>query len=98
MASLMARSLAGKLQMIYIDPPPGIKFASNFQPRLGDDSKDRTGPTRSWNGQSLPGYLDAQHHLPAYLRPSPWPANGTDSGSIFVQIGGKIFTACERDG
>ncbi|MDW8236738.1 MAG: site-specific DNA-methyltransferase, partial [Bacteroidia bacterium] len=26
--------LAGKVQMIYIDPPYGIKFSSNFQPRI----------------------------------------------------------------
>lgn len=33
MASLARREdLAGKVQMIYVDPPYGIKFASNFQP------------------------------------------------------------------
>ncbi len=32
MASLTKREdLAGKVQMIYLDPPYGIKFASNFQ-------------------------------------------------------------------
>src|SRR6266404_3156904 len=36
MASLAKREdLAGKVQMIYIDPPYGIKFASNFQPEIG---------------------------------------------------------------
>lgn len=36
MASLARReSLAGRVQMIYIDPPYGIKFASNFQPEVG---------------------------------------------------------------
>ena len=36
MASLAHREdLAGKVQMIYIDPPYGIKFGSNFQPELG---------------------------------------------------------------
>ena len=34
MASLGRREdLAGKVQMIYIDPPYGIRFRSNFQPR-----------------------------------------------------------------
>lgn len=34
MASLARREdLAGKVQTIYFDPPYGIKFASNFQPR-----------------------------------------------------------------
>jgi adenine-specific DNA-methyltransferase len=35
MASLARREdLAGKVQMIYFDPPYGIKFSSNFQPQL----------------------------------------------------------------
>ena len=43
MASLARREdLAGKVQMIYVDPPYGIRFASNFQPQLGQrDVKDR---------------------------------------------------------
>ena len=36
MSSLARREdLAGKVQMIYIDPPYGIKFGSNFQPEIG---------------------------------------------------------------
>lgn len=37
MASLSAREseVAGQVQMIYLDPPYGIKFASNFQPQIG---------------------------------------------------------------
>jgi adenine-specific DNA-methyltransferase len=30
---LVKEGLAGKVQMIYIDPPYGIKYRSNFQPR-----------------------------------------------------------------
>ena len=43
MSSLAHREdLAGKVQMIYIDPPDGIKFASNFQPTVFQrDVKDR---------------------------------------------------------
>ena len=37
MSSLARREdLGGKVQMIYVDPPYGIKFASNFQPVIGD--------------------------------------------------------------
>ena len=45
MSSLARREdLAGKVQMIYIDPPYGIKFASNFQPTVFQrDVKDREG-------------------------------------------------------
>jgi adenine-specific DNA-methyltransferase len=36
MASLAQReNLAGKVQMIYLDPPYGIRFGSNFQPETG---------------------------------------------------------------
>ncbi|HLI82524.1 MAG TPA: hypothetical protein VKV17_01330 [Bryobacteraceae bacterium] len=43
MSSLARREdLAGKVQMIYIDPPYGIKFASNFHPEIGKrDVKDK---------------------------------------------------------
>ena len=43
MASLAQREdLAGKVQMIYVDPPYGIKFASNFQPLVRErDVKER---------------------------------------------------------
>ncbi len=43
MSSLARREdLAGKVQMIYIDPPYGIKFKSNFQPEIGNrEVKDR---------------------------------------------------------
>ena len=42
MAPCRREDLAGKVQMIYIDPPYGIKFASNFQPEVGKrDVKDK---------------------------------------------------------
>jgi adenine-specific DNA-methyltransferase len=43
MASLARREdLAGKVQMIYMDPPYGIRFASNFQSEIGKrDVKDK---------------------------------------------------------
>ena len=54
MASLARREdLAGKVQMIYLDPPYGIKFSSNFQPQLGQrevKDRDRTSPaSRRWS-------------------------------------------------
>ena len=37
MTSLLDRErLAGQVQCIYMDPPYGIKYQSNFQARLGD--------------------------------------------------------------
>ncbi len=43
MTSLIRREgMGGRFQLVYLDPPYGIKFASNFQPVLGKwDVKDR---------------------------------------------------------
>ena len=43
MASLAHREdLAGKVQMIYMDPPYGIRYGSNFQPEVGNrEVKDK---------------------------------------------------------
>ena len=39
---LQKEGMAGRVQMIYIDPPYGIKYGSNFQPFVGKrDVKDR---------------------------------------------------------
>jgi adenine-specific DNA-methyltransferase len=39
---LVKEGMAGKVQMIYVDPPYGIKYASNFQPRIDQRGvKDR---------------------------------------------------------
>ena len=93
MASLARREdLAGKVQMIYIDPPYGIKFASNFQPEIGKrDVKDKESDlTRE--PEMVKAYRDTWtlgvHSYLAYLRDRLMLAKEllTDSGSIFVQI------------
>ncbi len=73
MASLARREdLAGKVQMIYIDPPYGIKFASNFQPEIGKrDVKDKESDlTRE--PETVKAYRDTWtlgvHSYLAYLR------------------------------
>jgi hypothetical protein len=63
---LVKEGMAGKVQMIYIDPPYGIKYASNFQPRI--DRRDVKGQgrrphPRAGADQSLPRHLDARHPL-----------------------------------
>ena len=93
MSSLAHREdLAGKVQMIYIDPPYGIKYASNFQPTTFQrDVKDREQDlTREL--EQIKAYRDTWtlgvHSYLAYLRDRLIVAKGllTDSGSIFVQI------------
>ncbi len=93
MASLARREdLAGKVQMIYLDPPYGIKFASNFQPQLGQrDVKDRE-QDLTREPEMVKAYRDTWtlgiHSYLAYLRDRLQMAKEllTDSGSIFVQI------------
>ncbi|MGC9018804.1 MAG: hypothetical protein ACP5LJ_03755, partial [Candidatus Bipolaricaulaceae bacterium] len=45
---LVKEGMAGKVQMIYIDPPYGIKYASNFQTRINPrDVKNNREPDHS---------------------------------------------------
>ena len=93
MASLARREdLAGKVQMIYVDPPYGIEFASNFQPQLGQlDVKDRQ-QDLTREPEMVRAYRDTWtlgiHSYLAYLRARLAMAREllTETGSIFVQI------------
>jgi adenine-specific DNA-methyltransferase len=93
MSSLARREdLAGKVQMIYIDPPYGIKFVSNFQSEIGKrDIKDKESDlTRE--PEMVKAYRDTWnlgvHSYLSYLRQRIILARDllSDSGSIFVQI------------
>lgn len=93
MASLEQREdLAGEVQMIYMDPPYGIKFASNFQPEVGSrDVKDRESDlTRE--PEMVKAYRDTWHlgihSYLSYLRDRLVVSKEllAQSGSIFVQI------------
>ena len=94
MSSLAKREdLAGKVQMIYIDPPYGIKFASNFQPTVFQrDVKDKA-EDLTREPEQIKAYRDTWtlgiHSYLTYLRDRLIVAKDllTDSGSIFVQIG-----------
>ena len=93
MASLARREeLAGKVQMIYIDPPYGIKFASNFQPQLGQrDVKDRQ-QDLTREPEMVRAYRDTWtlgiHSYLTYLRDRLAMAREllSETGNIFVQI------------
>ncbi len=93
MSSLAKREdLAGKVQMIYIDPPYGIKFSSNFQPTVFQrDVKDRD-QDLTREAEQIKAYRDTWtlgiHSYLAYLRDRLIVAKDllADSGSIFVQI------------
>lgn len=93
MASLARREdYAGKVQMIYFDPPYGIKFGSNFQPQLGQrDVKDKA-QDLTREPEMVRAYRDTWtlgvHSYLAYLRDrlSMMRELLAPSGSIFVQI------------
>jgi adenine-specific DNA-methyltransferase len=93
MASLARREdLAGKVQMIYVDPPYGIKFSSNFQPQLGQrDVRDRQ-QDLTREPEMVKAYRDTWtlgvHSYLTYLRDRLAMARDllADTGSIFVQI------------
>jgi len=83
--------LRGKVQMIYIDPPYGIKYDSNFQQRVDstkNDEKDSADDvltikafrdTWSLGVHSYLSYLHERLYLCRELL--------TETGSIFLQIG-----------
>ncbi len=86
--------LGGKVQMIYMDPPYGVKFGSNFQPfvrkrdvKHGDDGHMTREP------EMVKAYRDTWelglHSYLTYMRDRLLLAREllTPSGSVFVQIG-----------
>ncbi|WP_260294509.1 DNA methyltransferase, partial [Sedimenticola hydrogenitrophicus] len=97
MASLAEREgLRGKVQCIYFDPPYGIKFNSNFQwsttsTRVKDGNTDQITREPEMVKAFRDTWRDGIHSYLTYLRDRLTVARDllTDSGSIFVQIGGE---------
>ena len=95
MASLAEREgLRGKVQCVYIDPPYGIKFNSNFQwSTTSRDVKDGKAEHITREPEQVKAFRDTWrdgiHSYLAYLRDRLAAAKDllTESGSIFVQIG-----------
>jgi adenine-specific DNA-methyltransferase len=95
MASLAEREgLRGKVQCIYLDPPYGIKFNSNFQwSTTSRDVKDGNTDHITREPEQVKAFRDTWrdgiHSYLTYLRDRFTVARDllTDSGSIFVQIG-----------
>jgi hypothetical protein len=95
MASLAERErLRGKVQMIYVDPPYGIKFGSNWQVSARKrDVKDGKVEDASREVEQIKAFRDTWelgiNSYLAYLRDRLLVARDllTESGSCFVQIG-----------
>ena len=86
--------LAGKVQMIYIDPPYGIKFGSNWQVTTRKrDVKDGKATDVTRQPEQIRAFRDTWelgiHSYLAYLRDRLLVARDllTETGSVFVQIG-----------
>jgi adenine-specific DNA-methyltransferase len=95
MASLAEREhLRGQVQCIYIDPPYGIKFNSNWQvSTISKDVKDGKREDISREPEQVKAFRDTWkdgiHSYLTYLRDRLLVARDllSNSGSVFVQIG-----------
>jgi adenine-specific DNA-methyltransferase len=95
MASLAEREqLRGKVQMVYIDPPYGIRFGSNWQVSARKrDVKDGKHEDTSREVEQIKAFRDTWelgiHSYLHYLRDRLLASRDllTESGSCFVQIG-----------
>lgn len=90
---LQYESLGGSVQMIYMDPPYGVKFGSNFQPFVRKrDVKHNDDADLTREPEMVKAYRDTWelglHSYLTYLRDRLLVARDllTESGSIFVQI------------
>jgi len=90
---LQKESMAGQVQMIYIDPPYGIKYGSNFQPFTNKrDVKDRKDEDLTQEPEMIKAFRDTWelgiHSYLTYLRDRLLLAKELlhESGSVFVQI------------
>lgn len=94
MNSLLEKEgFAGQVQMVYIDPPYGIKYGSNFQPFVNKrDVKDGKDGDLNQEPEVIRAFRDTWelgiHSYLTHLRDRLLLVREllTDSGSVFVQI------------
>ncbi|MDX2089784.1 MAG: site-specific DNA-methyltransferase [Kofleriaceae bacterium] len=94
MNSLLEREqMAGKVQMVYLDPPYGVKFNSNFQAAISKkDVKDGDDASLTREPEQIQAYRDTWtlgvHSYLTYMRDRVLLAREllSESGSVFVQI------------
>ncbi|MBN1574826.1 MAG: site-specific DNA-methyltransferase [Deltaproteobacteria bacterium] len=94
MNSLLEKEgMAGKVQMIYIDPPYGIKYGSNFQPFVNKrDVRDGRDEDLTAEPEQIRAFRDTWelgiHSYLTYLRDRLLLSREllNESGSVFIQI------------
>ena len=90
---LVKEDLAASVQLVFIDPPYGIKYGSNFQPFVNKrDVKDRSDDDLAYEPETVRAFRDTWelgiHSYLSYLRDRLVLAREllTESGSCVVQI------------
>ena len=90
---LQKESMGGKVQMVYFDPPYGIKYGSNFQPFVNKrDVKDGNDGDLTAEPEMIKAFRDTWelgiHSYLTYIRDRLLLSRDllNESGSIFVQI------------
>lgn len=95
---LVKEGMAGQVQMVYIDPPYGIKYGSNFQPFVRKEKgsatevKDRSDADLTQEPEMIKAFRDTWelgvHSYLSYLRDRMLLAKEllSSTGSVFVQI------------
>jgi len=90
---LEKEGMVGQVQMVYIDPPYGIKYGSNFQPFVNKrDVKDKKDEDLNTEPEMIKAFRDTWelgiHSYLTYLRDRLLLAREllSDTGSVFVHI------------
>jgi adenine-specific DNA-methyltransferase len=90
---LQKEGMAGQVQMVYIDPPYGITYGSNFQPFVNNRQvKDGKDEDLSQEPETIKAFRDTWelgiHSYLTYMRDRVLLAHSLlhESGSVFVQI------------
>ena len=90
---LMKEGMAGQVQMIFIDPPYGIRYGSNFQPFVSKrEVKDKSDADLTQEPEMIKAFRDTWelgiHSYLSYLRDRLLLARDllAETGSVFVQI------------
>lgn len=89
---LQKEGMAGSVQMVYFDPPYGIKYGSNFQPFVNQKAVADKDSDLSQEPETITAFRDTWelgiHSYLSYLRDRLTLAREllSDTGSCFIQI------------
>lgn len=99
-------NMAGQVQMVYFDPPYGIKYGSNFQPFINKRDVKEKDDDLNQEPEMLCAFRDTWqlgiHSYLSYIRDRVLLAKKllSDSGSMFIQISDEnvhlIRTICDE--